>query len=89
MGGVSRSMKEAKDIERAEDTVQALQSRLRQLEADFEADMAALTAKMDPLAERLEPVSVHPAKADVSIQFLALGWFPYWQSSDGKLTPAS
>ncbi|MGA8848318.1 MAG: DUF87 domain-containing protein [Dehalococcoidia bacterium] len=88
VSGVSRSMKEAKDIERAEDTVEAIQQRLQNLKADFKADADALTAKTDPLAEQLEQVSVRPAKTDVSIQLLALGWFPYWQSDDGKLTQA-
>jgi hypothetical protein len=81
-------MKEAKDIVRAKDTVEAIQQRLQLLEIDFKADTAALTTKTDALAEQLEQVSVRPAKTDVSIQFLALGWFPYWQSIDGKLTPA-
>jgi len=88
VGGVSRSMKEAKDIQRAKDTVEAIQQRTQRLEADFQADLDALTAKTDPLAEQLEQVSVRPAKTDISVQFLALGWFPYWQSADGKLTQA-
>jgi len=88
MSGVSRSMKEAKDIERAKDTVEAIQQRLQKLEADFKADVDALTAKTDPLTEQLEQVSVRPAKTDISIGLLVLGWFPYWQSADGRLTQA-
>jgi len=88
VSGVSRSRKEAKDIERAKDTVEAIQQRIQKLEADFKSDVDALTAKTDPLTEQLEQISVRPAKTDVSIQFLALGWFPYWQSLDGKLTQA-
>jgi hypothetical protein len=88
VSGVGRSMKEAKDIERAKGTVEAIQQRLQKLEADFKADVDALTAKTDPLAEQLEQVSVRAAKTDVSIQFLALGWFPYWQTIDGRLIQA-
>ena len=88
MSGVSRSRKEAKDIERAKDTVEAIQQRLQKLEADFKADVDALTAKTDPLTEQLEQVSVRPARTDISIGLLVLGWFPYWRSADGKLTQA-
>jgi hypothetical protein len=88
VSGVSRSMKEAKDIERAEDTVDSIQQRLQELEADFKADMDGLAAKMDPLTEQLEQIAVRPAKKDISVQLLALGWLPYWQSPAGKLTQA-
>jgi hypothetical protein len=88
MSGMSRSMKEAKDIERAKDTVEAVQQRVQKLEADFKADADALAAKTDPLTEQLEQVPVRPAKTDISIGLLVLGWFPYWQSADGKLTQA-
>jgi hypothetical protein len=88
VSGMSRSMKEAKDIERAKGTVEAIQQRLKKLEADFKADVDALTAKTDPLAEQLEQVSVRAAKTDVSIQFLALAWFPYWQTIDARLIQA-
>jgi hypothetical protein len=88
MSGVSRSMKESKDIGWAEDTVEAIQQRLQQLEADFKADTAELVAKMDPLTEQFDQIAVRPAKTDISVQLLALGWFPCWQSSTGKLTQA-
>jgi len=61
---------------------------MRQLEADFNAEAASIAARIDPLTEQLEPVSVHPAKQGITIQLLALGWLPLWQSPDGKLSPA-
>jgi len=88
MGGVSRSMKEKKDVERAQNTVGAFQERLRQLETEFKSDADALAAKMDPMAEQLEPISVRPSKTGIAVQILALGWIPLWKDSEGKLTPA-
>ena len=86
--GVSRSMKEAKDVERAQDTVEAIQQRLQQLDADFKAETAELAAKTDSLTEQLESISVRPSKTAISVQILALGWLPLWQSPEGKLTQA-
>jgi hypothetical protein len=88
MSGVSRSMKEKQDIKQAQETVGVVQQRLAQLEADFKADTETLIARMDPAMEQFEQVSIRPLKTGISIQLLALCWIPYWQSSDGKLTPA-
>jgi hypothetical protein len=49
-------VKESGDIQLAKDTVVAIQLRLQQLEADFQSDTAALTAKIDPLTEKIEPL---------------------------------
>jgi hypothetical protein len=84
----NRSRKEAGDVERAQDTVEAIRERIRQLEADFSADIAALTAKIDPLTEQFEKLHLRPAKTDITVQLLALGWLPYWRSHDGILEPA-
>jgi hypothetical protein len=88
IGGIQRGMKESRDVGRAEDTVSAVQERLRLLEADFQSDTGELIAKMDPLAEQLESFSVRPAKTDVAVQLLALGWLPFWKNPEGRLTSA-
>ncbi len=85
---VNRSMKESRDVGRAQDTVAAAQQRLHQLEADFRADTAALAAKMDPLTEPLDRVIIRPTRTDISVQLLALGWLPYWRSARGELREA-
>lgn len=50
--------------------------------------MAALAARMDPQTEQLEQVPVRPAKKDISVTLLALGWLPYWRTPAGDLTQA-
>lgn len=86
--GISRSMKESGDIRRAEETVAAIQRRQQQLETEFQSESAALAASLDPLTEKLEIITIRPSRSDVTVKLLALGWLPYWQSPDGKLTPA-
>jgi hypothetical protein len=88
MSRANRSMKESRDVGRAQDTVAATQQRLRQLEADFSADTAALAARMDPLTEQMDRVSIRPARTGISVQLLALGWLPFWRSPGGDLTEA-
>ncbi len=87
-GRAGRAMEEGKDVERAGDTVEAVQQQLNDLQAEFTAESNALAEKIDPMAEALETISVKPKKADISVQLVALAWAPYWQDAQGGLTPA-
>jgi hypothetical protein len=86
--GAGRSVKESRDVERAENTVTAIQQRMRQLESDFKADTESIAAKLDPCTEPLESISIRPLKTAISVQVLTLGWLPLWRSAEGKLAPA-
>ena len=84
--GVSRSMKEGQDIGRAEDTVEALQQRLADLDAEFKQVTAELEARTDPLTEPLETISIKPKKTNIAVQLVALVWAPHWVDEQGVAT---
>lgn len=86
--GVGRSMKEQQDIGRAEDTVEAVDQRLADLEAELRADMDALEAKLDAQTEQLETISIKPKKANIAVQLVALAWAPFWLDAQGVATAA-
>jgi hypothetical protein len=86
--GFGRSMNERQDIGRAEDTVEALQKQLDDLNAEFQAESNTLAARIDPATEALQTISIKPKKADITVQLVALAWAPYWQDSDGNADPA-
>lgn len=86
--GAGRSMKEAEDVNRAEDNVMAIEQRLADLDAEFKAETATLERSFDPQTEQLETVSLKPTKANIAVKLLTLAWAPYWHDSQGKLTPA-
>lgn len=86
--GASRTMKESQDIARAEETVKTLQKQLADLNAEFEAQVAELQSRADPLKQVFEPVALKPKKAAISVQLCALVWLPYWRDTQGLLTPA-
>ncbi len=85
--GVSRSMKEAQDVDRAEGTLETQRQKLVALEAEFETDAEDVRDKYDPLAEDLETVVVRPKKKDISVDLVALAWAPYWDDG-GDVRPA-
>jgi hypothetical protein len=86
--GVSRVAKEKEDIERATDNVEALKERLAEAEAELEAEVDELEAELSVAQEELEPVSVRPKKADITVQLVALAWAPHAAATSGELTPA-
>jgi hypothetical protein len=76
--GVSRSMKESSDVDRAQENVEAVSQKLADLEADFQAETKALEQSLDPQTEQLEKVSLKPTKANIAVKVLTLAWAPYW-----------
>ncbi len=86
--GVGRAMDESKDVARAGDTVAAIQQQLSSLQADFDAEVAALQERIDPSTEALDTILVKPNKSDILVQLVALVWMPHWQDSQGNSTPA-
>ncbi|GAB4460441.1 MAG: ATP-binding protein [Anaerolineales bacterium] len=81
-------MEESGDVARAGETVESLQKQIASLEAEFEAETAALAEKIDPLTEPLETISIKPKKTDILVQLVTLAWAPYWEDDQGNLSPA-
>ncbi len=87
--GAGRTMKEGKDIGRAEESLDALKKRMAQLEEDFRADADRIGADADPAKAPLERVTLRPSKTNVVVRVIALGWLPYWQrEGGGEVRPA-
>ena len=86
--GASRSMKEAEDVNRAEENVEAVEQRIADLDAEFKDETANLERSFDSQTEQLETVSLKPTKANISVKLLTLAWAPYWHDSQGQTKPA-
>ncbi len=78
-----RARREALDVGRAEETAAAIGEQLRELESRFEFDLAEAQARLDPLAEELETLTVRLKKTGISLRLVALAWAPYWEAEDG------
>jgi Helicase HerA, central domain len=72
--GVGRSMKESEDIERARQTVAAIDNQRKQLEDELREQTAKLEAASDVATEKLQPVSIKPKKTDVTVKLVSLVW---------------
>jgi hypothetical protein len=88
MRGAGRVLREREDVGRAQENLAALQQQLAELEAQFEAEVAASAAAADPLAEKLDTVTIRPTKADIAVRLVALAWTPWWIGGSGEPVPA-
>lgn len=86
--GAGRVLKESQDVTLAQENVAALHQQLADLEAQFKAEIEALAAASDPMHEKLEPVSLRPAKADIAVKLVALAWTPQWRAPNGSTSSA-
>ncbi len=75
-----RISRESRDVERAEERLTDLQTRLEEFRDQFDEETAQVSASMDPLMETMETVTITPRKTDIAVTTLALGWQPSWQA---------
>jgi hypothetical protein len=66
--------RESNDVARAEESLEVLLGRQRELESDFAAETERLRANYDPAAVTLERVVVKPKKTEIRVEEVALLW---------------
>src|SRR4029078_13137558 len=72
--GMGRASKEQEDVKRAQENVDAARRALADLDAQIAEETAAIAARFDADASRLESASVAPKRGGILVQFVALGW---------------
>ncbi len=73
--GVSRSMKEAQDVERAQLKVQEADAEIAALNAELEREIAALEGPANANAP-LDVIEIKPKRGNVDVRLVALAWQP-------------
>ncbi len=86
--GLSRSMKEKQDVDRATENVEALTEKLADLETEFKNEVEALGTRWNLEKEVFENVTIRPKKSDIKIGLVGLGWVPFWSDAQGSRIPA-
>jgi hypothetical protein len=71
-----RSRKEHSDIERAQQSLAAVQDQIAVLEARLQADIDAIDNGYDSQLEALKEIGIRPKVADIHVHFVGLGWMP-------------
>jgi hypothetical protein len=76
MRSASRIMKERQDVGQAEDTVEAYQQRLADLEGQFKQESDQIAADLVGETIKLDSVDLQPKKADINVSRVAILWVP-------------
>jgi hypothetical protein len=73
--GMGRTMKEAGDVQRASESVEAVREQIKQLDDRLRDETQAIVAAFDrpPV---LEHVTLLPKRGQISVQLVTLGWDP-------------
>ena len=74
--GLGRASKEQDDIKRAQENVDVAKKGLEELDAQIAEETAAIAARFDADASRMETISLAPKRGQVLVQVVALGWDP-------------
>ena len=75
MSAAGRIRKESGDVGRAEETVEAIQAQIADLEAQVQAEIDAIPA--DVQNEPIETLAVKPKKTNIAVKLCSLAWVPY------------
>jgi len=87
MRAATRAAGQRQDVTLAEESIEAIQQKIDDLNADFEAESTKIRDAMPDDNLELEEIAVRPKKTDVVITNLALAWTPWIVTADGTTTP--
>lgn len=68
-------MKESADVQRANESVEAVQKQVQELDEQARQETQTIAAEYER-APLLEQVTLLPKRGQVSVQLIALGWDP-------------
>jgi len=71
-----RSRKEYSDIERAQESLDAVQQQISVLEAKLQTEIDAIDNGYDSQSEELKAIPIRPKVADIHVHFVGLVWVP-------------
>ena len=76
MRSLGRAARERSDIGRAEDSVEAIQVQIDELDAEFQAEVGRMDQRIAGLEQEIEEVLVPPRKSDIGEVRVVLAWVP-------------
>lgn len=83
----TRVMKDREDIGMANETVESVQQRWADLDAQFQKEAAQLMAGASPDTFQLEEISIAPKKTNITVTQLSLAWAPWIVDGLGNAKP--
>jgi hypothetical protein len=76
MRSASRAARQQADVAHAEESLQSLEERRRELEADIQAELETIRLAWAPEAIAIEPIEIPARKTDTTVEQVVLAWLP-------------
>jgi hypothetical protein len=73
---LSRSQKESRDKENAEENLKVAEQERARLEEQFQTEVKNTETRINALTGTLENIQITPSKTDITVRLLALVWVP-------------
>ncbi|MFA6957770.1 MAG: DUF87 domain-containing protein [Thermoanaerobaculia bacterium] len=86
VGKMSRASDQGGDVDRAQETFEALQQQLDALHMQMDEEITALAATFDPASEPLEQVQVKPKATDIELKLFGIVFRPMRKQPGGGMT---
>jgi hypothetical protein len=80
--------KESQDVDRAGESLEIARARHKELQQQFDTDVAEIERGFDAATVVLRKVQVTPRKSDIAIGEVGLVWTPWRRGADGFPAPA-
>jgi hypothetical protein len=87
--GVSRNMRERRDLARAEEELARQAERHDELAAQMRADLQQISDEWNPMHHPIGSTSVTPDRDDVEVVYFVVAWVPYFELPNGERVRAS
>lgn len=87
IGRAGRARKQAMDVNRAKQTIAAIQQQMDELDGALQADIQKLEEIWDPAVEELTEIVVRPKSTQMALDVFCLAWLPYRKSVNGTMSP--
>ncbi|MAT16385.1 MAG: ATP-binding protein [Planctomyces sp.] len=87
MRSAGRAAQQQSDVGRAKEKVAQYQEQLKELEAEFEAEVEGLETKLDVENLAIEELKVSPLKSDIETAPVAVVWLPWRVDRTGIAEP--
>ncbi len=78
--GAERSVKESRDVDRAQENVAAIQKDIDALVASLESEIDAIESELHVDNVDITTVELKPRKTDIAVEWFGLVWLPYQRS---------
>jgi hypothetical protein len=84
MRGAGRIAKQRQDVEQAQESAEAVDKQLADMETELQAKVEVIRKECEPTTLEISEVAIQPRKGDLAIARVVLAWTPWYRTATGQ-----